>query len=162
MKKDLNEYLFNEAIKYLGKYPATCKKIKEHLQKKIKDKKTYARAIFPEGVDKEEIIDGIVDRLDELKIINENHFIESLFHYYQQSLFSIRKIKNKLFQKGFDPKAIDEFVDQKFYENPELEIEILKKYIIKKKLNELEEPDLKKKLYQQSFSENSIFRVIKD
>ena len=162
MKKDVNEYLFNEAIKYLGKYPATRKKIKEHLQKKIKDKKTYARAIFPEGFDKEEIIDGIVDRLDELKIINENHFIESLFHYYQQSLFSIRKIKNKLFQKGFDPKAIDEFVDQKFYENPELEIEILKQYIIKKKLTELEEPDLKKKLYQQSFSENSIFRVIKD
>ena len=162
MKKDLNEYLFNEAIKYLGKYPATCKKIKEHLQKKIKDKKTYARAIFPEGVDKEEIIDGIVNRLDELKIINENHFIESLFHYYQQSLFSIRKIKNKLFQKGFDPKAIDEFVDQKFYEKPELEIEILKKYIIKKKLKELEEPNLKKKLYRQSFSENSIFRVLKD
>ena len=107
MKKDVNEYLFNEAIKYLGKYPATRKKIKEHLQKKLKDKKTYARAIFPEGVDKEEIIDGIVDRLDELKIINENHFIESLFHYYQQSLFSIRKIKNKLFQKGFDPKTID-------------------------------------------------------
>jgi SOS response regulatory protein OraA/RecX len=162
MKKDVNEYLFNEAIKYLGKYPATRKKIKEHLQKKIKDKKTYARAIFPEGVEKEEIIDGIVDRLDELKIINENHFIESLFHYYQQSLFSIRKIKNKLFQKGFDPKAIDEFVNQKFYENPELEIEILKQYIIKKKLTELEEPDLKKKLYQQSFSENSIFRVIKN
>jgi len=162
MKKDVNEYLFNEAIKYLGKYPATRKKIKEHLKKKIKDKKTYARAIFPEGVDKEEIIDGIVDRLDELKIINENHFIESLFHYYQQSLFSIRKIKNKLFQKGFDPKAIDEFVNQKFYENPELEIEILKQYIIKKKLTELEEPDLKKKIYQQSFSENSIFRVIKD
>ena len=162
MKKDVNDYLFNEAIKYLGKYPATRKKIKEHLQKKIKDKKTYTRAIFPEGFDKEKIIDGIVNRLDELKIINEKHFIESLFHYYQQSLFSIRKIKNKLFQKGFDPKAIDEFVNQKFYENPELEIEILKQYIIKKKLTELEEPDLKKKLYQQSFSENSIFRVMKD
>jgi SOS response regulatory protein OraA/RecX len=162
MKKDVNEYLFNEAIKYLGKYPATRKKIKEHLQIKIKNKKTYDRVIFPEGVDKEEIVDGIVERLDKLKIINEDHFIESLFHYYQQSLFSIRKIKNKLFQKGFDLKAIDEFVNQKFYENPELEIEILKQYIIKKKLTGLEEPDLKKKLYQQSFSENSIFRVIKD
>jgi len=162
MKKDVNEYLFNEAIKYLGKYPATRKKIKEHLQIKIKNKKTYDRLIFPEGVDKEEIVDGIVERLDKLKIINEDHFIESLFHYYQQSLFSIRKIKNKLFQKGFDLKAIDEFVNQKFYENPELEIEILKQYIVKKKLTELEEPELKKKLYQQSFSENSIFRVIKD
>ena len=162
MKKDVNEYLFNEAIKYLGKYQATRKKIKEHLQIKIKNKKTYDRVIFPEGVDKEEIVDGIVERLDKLKIINEDHFIESLFHYYQQSLFSIRKIKNKLFQKGFDLKAIDEFVNQKFYENPELEIEILKQYIVKKKLTELEEPELKKKLYQQSFSENSIFRVIKD
>jgi SOS response regulatory protein OraA/RecX len=108
------------------------------------------------------MVEGIVERLDELKIINEDHFIESMFHYYQQSLFSIRKIKNKLFQKGFDPKVIDEFINQKFYENPELEIEILKQYIVKKKIADLEESDLKKKLYQQSFSENSIFRVIKD
>ena len=162
MKKDASEYLFNEAVKYLGKYPATRKKIKEYLQKKIKNKKTYTRAIFPEGVDKEEIVEGIVERLDELKIINEDHFLESMFHYYQQSLFSIRKIKNKLFQKGFDSKVIDEFINQKFHENPELEIEILKKYIVKKKIADLEESDLKKKLYQQSFSENSIFRIIKD
>jgi len=162
MKKDANEYLFNEAVKYLGKYPATRKKIKEYLQKKIKNKKTYARVIFPEGVDKDEMVDGIVRHLDELKIINENHFIESMFHYYQQSLFSIRKIKNKLFQKGFDAKVIDEFINQKFQENPELEIEILKQYIVKKKIADLKESDLKKKLYQQSFSENSIFRVIKD
>ena len=108
------------------------------------------------------MVEGIVERLDELKIINEDHFIESIFHYYQQSLFSIRKIKNKLFQKGFDPKVIDEFINQKFYENPELEVEILKQYIVKKKIADLEESDLKKKLYQQSFSENSIFRVIKD
>ena len=162
MKKEANEYLFNEAVKYLGKYPATRKKIKEYLQKKIKNKKTYTRAIFPEGVDKEEMIEEIVERLDDLKIINEGHFLESMFHYYQQSLFSIRKIKNKLFQKGFDSKVIDEFINQKFYENPELEIEILKQYIVKKKLANLDESDLKKKLYQQSFSENSIFRVIKD
>ena len=149
MKKDASEYLFNEAVKYLGKYPATRKKVKEYLQKKIKNKKTYALAIFPEGINKEEII-------------NEDHFIESLFNYYQQSFFSIRKIKNKLFQKGFDQKSIDEFIDQKFNENPELEIEILKKYIIKKNLVNLDEFDLKKKLYQQSFSENSIFRVIKN
>ena len=162
MKKDANEYLFNEAIKYLGKYPATRKKIKEYLQKKIKNKKTFARAIFPEGINKEAMINDIVGRLDELKIINEDHFIESLFNYYQQSLFSIQKIKNKLFQKGFDPKFVDEFVDQKIYENPELELEILIKYISKKKLGNLDKANLKKKLYQQGYSENSIFRVMKD
>ena len=162
MKKDANEYLYNEAVKYLGKYPATRKKIKEHLQKKIKNKKTYARVIFPEGINKEELIDNIVERLNEIKIINEDDFIESLFNYYQQSLFSIRKIKNKLFQKGFDQKSIDKFIDQKFYENPELEIEIIKKYITKKKLGYLEGADLKKKLYQQGFSENSVFRAINE
>tara|TARA_B100000902_G_C27281897_1_gene902218 strand:+ start:1271 stop:1759 length:489 start_codon:yes stop_codon:yes gene_type:complete len=161
MKKDANEYLFNEAVKYLGKYPATQKKIKEYLLKKIKNKKTYTRAIFPEGTNKEDIVNDIVTRLNDLKIINEDNFLESMFNYYQQSLFSIRKIKNKLFQKGFDPKVIDEFIDQKFNENPELEVEILKQYITKKKLIDLEESDLKKKLYQQSFSENSIFSVIK-
>ena len=133
MKKEAIDYLFNEAVKYLGKYPATRQKIKDHHQKKLKNKKTYRHAIFPEGENKEEMIDRIIERLDELKIINEDHFIESLFHYYQQSLFSIRKIKNKLFQKGFDANVIDEFVNQKFQENPELEIEILKKYIVKKK-----------------------------
>ena len=162
MKIDVDNYLFNEAVKYLGKYPATRKKIKEYLQKKVKNKKTYARAIYPSDITKDEIIDEVVNRLNELKIINEELFIESIFHYYLQSLFSIRKIKNKLFQKGFNTKVIDEFIDQKFAENPELEIEILKKYIVKKRLTDLEEPDLKKKLYQQSFSENSIFRVIKD
>ena len=36
MKKKADEYLFNEAIKYLGKYPATKKKISEILAKKTK------------------------------------------------------------------------------------------------------------------------------
>ena len=37
--------------------------------------------------------------LDELKIINEDHYLESLFHYYEKSLFSLRKIKNKGYKK---------------------------------------------------------------
>jgi hypothetical protein len=85
-----------------------------------------------------------------------------MFNYYQQSLFSIRKIKNKLFLKGFDQNKIDEFIELQLQENPEMEIDIIKKYIIKKKLKGLEATTLKKKLYQQYFSENSIFKVIKD
>ena len=52
MKKDANEYLYNEAIKYLGKYPATRKKIREHLQKKIKIK-NLCSSNFPRGINKE-------------------------------------------------------------------------------------------------------------
>jgi SOS response regulatory protein OraA/RecX len=85
-----------------------------------------------------------------------------MFNYYQQSLFSIRKIKNKLYQKGFDEKKIDDYLSIQLQENPELEINILKKYIQKKKLGKLEVTELKKKLYQQSFSENSIYKIIKE
>jgi SOS response regulatory protein OraA/RecX len=162
MKKNANEYLYNEAIKYLGKYPATKKKIEEHLHKKVMNKKTYQKVVFPDDVSKKDLISGIVDKLDELKIINEDHYLESLFHYYEKSLFSVRKIKNKLFQKGFDQKLIDEFISEKLNKNLDLELNILKKYIERKKLNNLDSLNLKKKLYQQSFSESSIYKVIKE
>ena len=162
MKKDASEYLFNEAVKYLGKYPATKKKISEYLQKKIRNKKTYQRAIFPEGIDKDLLVEDIVAKLDELKMINERHYLESMFNYNQQSLFSIRKIKNKLYLKGFDQKKIDEFISLQLQESPELELNILKKYIVKKKLENIDKVELKKKLYQQSFSESSIYKIIKE
>ena len=39
MKKKADEFLYNEALKYLGKYPATKKKISEILEKRLKNKK---------------------------------------------------------------------------------------------------------------------------
>ena len=162
MKLDAEKYLFNHAIRYLGKYPATKKRIEEYLRKKINNKKTYQKSIFPKNFDKEILINEIVNKLDELNIINESHYLESMFNYYQKSFFSIRKIKNKLYQKGFDEKKIDEHISIQLQEDPELEIDILKKYIQKKKLSGLEVNELKKKLYQQSFTENSIYKVIKE
>tara|TARA_B100000965_G_scaffold398808_1_gene417544 strand:- start:843 stop:1334 length:492 start_codon:yes stop_codon:yes gene_type:complete len=162
LKKNAEEYLFSEAVRYLGKYPATKKKIGIYLQKKIMNKKTYQRAIFPNDISKEHLIAKVVDKLVELKIINEENYLESLFHYYKKSLFSLRKIKNKLFQKGFEQKIIDEFISEKINENSNIELEILKEYITRKKLSKLDSFELKKKLYQQSFSENSIYKVVKE
>ena len=90
------------------------------------------------------------------------HFIETVFHYYEQSLFSIKKIKSKLFQKGFEQSLIEEYISKKVSENPDLELDILKRFILRKKLSKLETSELKKKLYKQSFSENSIYKVIRD
>ena len=162
MKIDAEKYLFNKVVIYLGKYPATKKKIEEYLDKTIKNKKTYQRAIFPEGIDKSLLIENIIFKLDKLNMINEDLLLESTFHYYEQSLFSIRKIKYKLFLKGFDKKDIDSFISNKLEEDPDLEIEILKKYVQKKNLSRLDLNNLKKKLYQQSFSEGSIYKIIKE
>lgn len=162
MRLNIEDFLFNECIKYLGKYPATKKKLKEILLKKIGNKKVYQKTNFKKYSDKESIIMNVINKLDDLKIINESHYLESMFNYYQQSLFSIRKIKNKLYQKGFDQKKINEYIYLQLQENPELEISILKKYIKKKRLENLKIDDLKKKLYQQSFSENSIYKMINE
>jgi SOS response regulatory protein OraA/RecX len=161
MKKNAHDFLFNEAIKYLGKYPATKKKIEQYLQKKIRNKKIYLKAIFPENVEKDDLIKKILFKLDELKINNESHYLETLFHYYKESLFSIRKIKNKLYLKGFDQKIIDEFFATQLQDDPDFEITILRRYIQKKKLESLDSSELKKKLYQQSFSESSIYKLLK-
>jgi hypothetical protein len=47
MKIQADKYLYNEVLKYLGKYPATKKKIKEYLKKKIQNKRTYQKVIYP-------------------------------------------------------------------------------------------------------------------
>ena len=162
MKIDAEKYLFNKVIVYLGKYPATKKKIEEYLSKTIKNKKTYQRAIFVEGIDKSLLIENIIFKLDKLNMINEDLLLESTFHYYEQSLFSIKKIKYKLFLKGFEKKNIDSFINNKIEEDPDLELKILKKYIQKKNVLSLDTNDLIKKLYQQSFSEGSIYKIIKE
>ena len=73
-----------------------------------------------------------------------------------------RKIKNKLRQKGFEQKTIDDFILNQLQEDPDFEVKILKKYIQKKKIGSLEVSQLKKKLYQQSFNENSIYKIINE
>ena len=48
MKKKADEYLYNEALKYLGKYPATKKKISEILEKKLRNKTvSYTHLTLP-------------------------------------------------------------------------------------------------------------------
>ena len=46
MKKNAEEYLFNEAIKYLGKYPATKKKIEQYLKIKLRIKRFIKKLFF--------------------------------------------------------------------------------------------------------------------
>ena len=70
MKKNVEEFLFHEAIKYLGKYPATKKKIEQYLQKKLRDKSIYKKAIFSENMEKNILVESIVTKLDKWSLLN--------------------------------------------------------------------------------------------
>ena len=56
MKKKADEYLYNEALKYLGKYPATKKKISE-----IKKRKNVPIIVGGTGLYFKTLTDGIVN-----------------------------------------------------------------------------------------------------
>ena len=51
------------------------------------------------------------------------------------------KIKNKLYQKGFEQSLIDEYVSKKVSENPDLELDL-----VKTKLNQYSLQRLKSKI----------------
>jgi hypothetical protein len=91
MKKKADEYLYNEALKYLGKYPATKKKISEILEKKLRNKKTYQKVIFPENISKQELIENIVQKLDELKIITRGTLLKQYFIIMSNPYFLSKK-----------------------------------------------------------------------
>ena len=100
MKKKADEYLYNEALKYLGKYPATKKKISEILEKRLKNKKTYQKVIFPENISKQELIDNIVQKLDDLKIIKmKSNLLKQYFIIMSNPYFLSKKLKINFIKK---------------------------------------------------------------
>ena len=67
---------------------------------------------------------------------------------------------SELISEDAEQNLIEEYISKKVSENPDLELDILKRFILRKKLSKLETSELKKKLYQQSFSENSILLIL--
>ena len=130
---ELDEFLFNKSISYLGRYPATKKKLATHLEKKIKSKRySYKYKVSDEEL--RDAIEQVIERLVELKILNEKHYLESLFNYYCRSMFSINKMKNKFYVQGFEKNDVDEFLSNAIFENPDLEFDLLVNFVKKKKL----------------------------
>ena len=130
---ELDEFLFNKSISYLGRYHATKKKLATHLEKKIKSKRySYKYKVSDEEL--KDAIEQVIERLVELKILNEKHYLESLFNYYCRSMFSINKMKNKFYVQGFEKNDVDEFLSNAIFENPDLEFDLLVNFVKKKKL----------------------------
>jgi|TARA_B100000787_G_C16178573_1_gene290441 SOS response regulatory protein OraA/RecX len=158
---ELNEFLLNQAISYLGRYPATKKKLAIHLEKKIKSKSHAYKYKFS----KDELkfsIEQVIEKIVDLKMLDEKHYLESLFTYYCRSMFSIKKMKNKFYIQGFEKDDVDEFINNVFFEDPDLEFNILVNFIKKKNLKTEDELVFRKKLFQVGFSNEDISRFLKD
>lgn len=158
---ELNEFLLNKSISYLGRYPSTKKKLALHLEKKIKNKK-YAYRFKTSKEDLEFAIENVIEKLVNLKMLDEKHYLESLFNYYCRSLFSIKKMKNKFYIQGFDKNDVKEFIDNVIFEDPDLEFNILVNFVKKKNLKTEDELIFKKKLFQVGFDNECINRFLKD
>tara|TARA_B110000208_G_scaffold60532_1_gene78817 strand:+ start:815 stop:1294 length:480 start_codon:yes stop_codon:yes gene_type:complete len=157
---ELDEFLFNKSISYLGRYPATKKKLAIHLEKKIKSKR-YAYKYKISSEDLGFAIEQVIEKLIDLKILNEKHYLESLFNYYCRSMFSINKMKNKFYVQGFDKNDVNEFITNTVFENPDLEFDILVNFVKKKKLKTEDELTFRKKLFQAGFNNENILRFLK-
>ena len=156
MDIDLNDFLFNQATRYLGRYPSTKKKLKIHLKKKMKSKRYVSKLKIDQNLNLDDILDNIITRLVDLKILDEKNFMESLFNHFTRSLFTLKKMNQKLYTQGFESKDIEIFLNEKIFEDPELELKILKNYINKKKIDSTDIMIFKKKVYAQGFREDTI------
>ena len=83
---ELDEFLFNKSISYLSRYHATKKKLAIHLEKKIKSKR-YAYKYKVSIEDLGFAIEQVLEKLVDINILNEKHYLESLFNYYCRSMF---------------------------------------------------------------------------
>ncbi|MDC1316088.1 RecX family transcriptional regulator [Alphaproteobacteria bacterium] len=157
---ELDEFLYNKSISYLGRYPATKKKLTTHLEKKIKSKR-YSHKYKVSNEDLDYAIKQVIERLVNLRVLNEKNYLESLFNYYCRSMFSINKMKNKFYVQGFEKNDTDEFISNAIFENPDLEFDILVSYVKKKKLKTEEQLIFRKKLFQAGFNNETIIRFLK-
>jgi SOS response regulatory protein OraA/RecX len=133
--------LLKYAIYYLSKYSSSKKNLEFILKKKIRrlsDEKKIRFHLYNE-------IQIIIEKLENLNLINDQVFVESKIQSLQYQAKSKNYIKQYLLQKGIDKQLIEEQISL-FYENyKNLEKENALKFAKKRNLLDNDQ-DYQKKL----------------
>jgi regulatory protein len=133
--------LLKYAIYYLSKYSSSKKNLEFILKKKIRrlsDEKKIRFQLYNE-------IQIIINKLENLNLINDQVFVESKIQSLQYQAKSKNYIKQYLLQKGIDKQLIEEQISL-FYENyKNLEKENALKFAKKRNLLDNDQ-DYQKKL----------------
>ena len=138
---DNKDKLLKYAIYYLSKYSSSKKNLEFILKKKIRrlsDEKKIRFHLYNE-------IQIIIEKLEKLKLINDQVFVESKIQSLQYQAKSKNYIKQYLLQKGIDKQLIEEQISLFYENNKNLEKENALKFAKKRNLLDNDQ-DYQKKL----------------
>ena len=138
---DNKDKLLKYAIYYLSKYSSSKKNLEFILKKKIRrlsDEKKIRFHLYNE-------IQIIIEKLENLNLINDQVFVESKIQSFQYQAKSKNYIKQYLIQKGVNKRLIEEQISLFYESNKNLEKENAIKFAKKRNLLNSEE-DYQKKL----------------
>ena len=138
---DNKDKLLKYAIYYLSKYSSSKKNLEFILKKKIRrlsDEKKIRFHLYNE-------IQIIIEKLEKLKLINDQVFVESKIQSLQYQAKSKNYIKQYLLQKGIDKQLIEEQISLFYGNNKNLEQENALKFAKKRNLLDSDQ-DYQKKL----------------
>ena len=127
---DNKDKLLKYAIYYLSKYSSSKKNLEFILKKKIRrlsDEKKIRFQLYNE-------IQIIIEKLENLNLINDQVFVESKIQSLQYQAKSKNYIKQYLIQKGIDKQLIEEQISLFYENNKNLEKENALKFAKKRNL----------------------------
>ena len=138
---DNKEKLLKYAIYYLSKYSSSKKNLEYILKKKIRrisDEKKIRFQLYKE-------IKNIIDKLEQLKLINDKIYAESKINALLNQVKSKNYIKQYLIRKGVSQELADEQISLFYEKNQNLEKENALKFARKRNLLK-DNKDYEKKL----------------
>ena len=138
---DNKEKLLKYAIYYLSKYSSSKKNLEYILKKKIRrisDEKKIRFQLYKE-------IKIIIDKLEQLKLINDTIYAESKINALLNQVKSKNYIKQYLIRKGVSQELADEQISLFYEKNQNLEKENALKFAKKRNLLK-DNKDYEKKL----------------
>ena len=138
---DNKDKLLKYAIYYLSKYSSSKKNLELILKKKIRrlsDEKKIRFHLYNE-------IQIIIEKLENLNLINDQVFVESKIQSLQYQAKSKNYIKQYLLKKGIDKQLIEEQIFLFYENNKNLEKENALKFAKKRNLLDNDQ-DYQKKL----------------
>ena len=138
---DNKEKLLKYAIYYLSKYSSSKKNLEYILKKKIRrisDEKKIRFQLYKE-------IKIIIDKLEQLKLINDKIYAESKINSLLNQVKSKNYIKQYLIRKGVSSEVADEQISLFYEKNQNLEKENALKFAKKRNLLK-DNKDYEKKL----------------